>query len=237
MGLAKTLKPRRGRSPRPSSPQPTSTTSASGRDRGAGLHQPHADDATFLERERRWRSRATRGSACRARRDRDRRHRLLRAERREGDARRAPAHDDHRRRARAHARALGHEVDPPEPHRRLGHAVRHADRAPARSSAKRRAGEHRRELNDFYARRARSSTAMPRSRSARASASCCCRPATRARSTLWQALVEISKRYFCERLRAARRRAARRAHARRELLQPDAARDRRRARAQRPRAR
>ena len=58
--------------------------------------------------------------------------RLLRAQRRQGDARRAPAHDRRRRRARPHPGAPRPPRHPAEPHRRLGHAVRHAHRAPAR---------------------------------------------------------------------------------------------------------
>ena len=92
--------------------------------------------------------------------------------------------DDHRRRARARARVRGPRGDPPEPHRRLGHAVRHADRAPARSSA--RAGarvEHRASSATSTGPRARSSTAIPtfadRARAARRAAA---EPATRARS-------------------------------------------------------
>ena len=58
--------------------------------------------------------------------------RLLRAQRGQGDARRAPAHHRRRRRAGPHAGAPRAPRDPAEPHRRLGHAVRHAHRAPAR---------------------------------------------------------------------------------------------------------
>ena len=89
-------------------------------------------DDDFLARElaavarRRPTRRAGRGSPANGRR------RLLRAERRQGDARRPPALDDHRRRARADARVRRARRHPREPHRRLGHAVRDADRAPAR---------------------------------------------------------------------------------------------------------
>ena len=58
--------------------------------------------------------------------------RLLRAQRGQGDARRPPAHHHRRRRARPHPGVPRPPRDPAEPHRRLGHAVRHADRAPAR---------------------------------------------------------------------------------------------------------
>ena len=52
-----------------------------------------------------------------------------------------PPQHHHRRRARAHARLPRPPRDPPQPHRRLGHAVRHADRAPARH--RRRNGRER----------------------------------------------------------------------------------------------
>ena len=60
------------------------------------------------------------------------RRRLLAPQRRQGDARRPPAHDGHRRLAVPHADVHRPAGDPREPHRRLGHAVRHAHRAPAR---------------------------------------------------------------------------------------------------------
>ena len=51
----------------------------------------------------------------------------------QGDARRAPALDHHRRRRSCRLLSgTGHTVIRAEPHRRLGHTVRHADRAPAR---------------------------------------------------------------------------------------------------------
>ena len=75
----------------------------------------------------------------------------------------------------------GHTVDPPQPRRRLGHAVRHAHRAPARR-ARRGHEAGVRELGAFYRRRARSSTATPPSPTARAGASCCCSRATPRRS-------------------------------------------------------
>ena len=58
--------------------------------------------------------------------------RLLGAQRRQGDARRAPAHHRRRRRPGPDARAPRAPRGPAEPHRRLGHAVRHAHRAPPR---------------------------------------------------------------------------------------------------------
>ncbi len=66
---------------------------------------------------------------------RSRRDRLLGAERGQGNARGSRALDDHRRCSRAGARARGARSHSPEPHRRLGHAVRHADRAPDRCAA------------------------------------------------------------------------------------------------------
>ena len=55
------------------------------------------------------------------------------AQHRQGDARRAPALDDHRRLARARARSPGCDRDPAEPPRRLGHPVRDADPVPRRA--------------------------------------------------------------------------------------------------------
>ena len=63
---------------------------------------------------------------------RDRRRRLLGAERGEGDARRSSAHHGDRRRAGAADDVRRPSRRAGEPHRRLGHAVRHADRAPCR---------------------------------------------------------------------------------------------------------
>ena len=58
-------------------------------------------------------------------------HRLLLAQRGQGDARGPPAHHEHRRRAGPSADVPGPYRAAGEPHRRLGDAVRHADRAPA----------------------------------------------------------------------------------------------------------
>ena len=58
--------------------------------------------------------------------------RLLGAQRGQGDARRAPAQHADRRRAGPGARVPRPRRAAREPHRRLGHALRHADRAPAR---------------------------------------------------------------------------------------------------------
>ena len=95
-------------------------------------------------------------------RARDGRRRLLGAERRQGDARRAPAQHRHRRRARARARGARPPRDPPEPRRRLGHAVRHAHRAPARPRRGGRARDlDRRSRCILPSRRAPSSTSDP----------------------------------------------------------------------------
>ena len=112
---------------------------------------------------------------------RDRRRRLLGAERRQGDARRPPAQHHHRRRHRAAARLRGRPRHPAEPRRRLGHAVRHADRAPARRAG-RRTGQHGARAGGVLPRGPRAaSTATRPSPSARASAWCCSRAATRRR--------------------------------------------------------
>ena len=75
--------------------------------------------------------RATRGPPAPT--TRARRHRLLGSERRQGDARRAPAHDrSSATRWPACSTFARPHRHPGEPHRRLGHAVRHADRAPGR---------------------------------------------------------------------------------------------------------
>ncbi len=67
-------------------------------------------------------------------------HRLLGAQRGQGDARRPPAQHAHRRRAGPCARLPRARRAAREPHRRLGDAVRHAHRAPAR---RRRGGRRR----------------------------------------------------------------------------------------------
>ena len=84
-------------------------------------------------RLRRWPP--TRGSACRAGAAPHRRDRLQRAERRQGDARRPPAQHDHRRRAGRACSSSPAHADPAEPRRRLGDAVRDADRAPPTTRA------------------------------------------------------------------------------------------------------
>ncbi|CAA9266702.1 MAG: Arginyl-tRNA synthetase, partial [uncultured Corynebacteriales bacterium] len=62
--------------------------------------------------------------------------RLLRAEHRQGDARRAPAYDDHRRQPGAHPRLPRRRGGPAEPRRRLGHPVRDAHPVPGRASGR-----------------------------------------------------------------------------------------------------
>ena len=115
-------------------------------------------------------------------------------------------------RSRALLEFAGPRRRPAEPHRRLGHAVRHAHRAPARRRRGRRASELP------WASSATSTSAArakfdsdPGVRRARArSASCCCRPATPDTLALWRQLVDLSKRYFATVYAAARRHAARR---------------------------
>ena len=71
---------------------------------------------------------------------RDDGHRLLLAQRGQGDARRASPHHRHRRRAGPCVRVPRARRAAGEPHRRLGDAVRHAHRAPGRRG---RRGERR----------------------------------------------------------------------------------------------
>ena len=174
--------------------------------------------AEFLEqRPRGRRARRAPRRAARSRQGASRR-RLLGAERREGDARRPSALDDHRRCARAATRVRGPRGDSAEPHRRLGHAVRHADRALARRRRGRRAGQHGR-AQRFLSRRAREvrqrpAVRRPRAATRRAVASRRCAHA-RAVAAARRAVAAI----FLERLRAARRRLAQRARARRERVQ------------------
>ena len=161
--------------------------------------------------------------------------RLLGAERRQGDARRPPALDDHRRRARARCSTFaGPRRDPREPHRRLGHAVRDADRAPARHRRRprRRASSASATSTRSTSRPAPSSTTTPafaeRARRARRAAA---GAATPRRSQLWQRARRRARRATSTtRLRPARRAADRRRHRRRELLQRRCCRRRRRAR-------
>ena len=95
-------------------------------------------DETFLAHELAAVSDDDRLGVHSARASRDGRRRLLGAQRRQGDARRPPAQHRDRRRPGAHAHVRRPPGRPREPHRRLGDAVRHADRAPASTSARRR---------------------------------------------------------------------------------------------------
>ena len=130
----------------------------------------------------------------------DRPDRLLRAQRRQGDARRAPAYDGRRRRAGPHAGAPGPRRHPAEPHRGLGHAVRDAHRAPARrrGGLRRGAGCWPRTRTPSTRRRGASSTptaggfadAGPAPGGRR------CRPATPRPCGSGSELVDLSKAYF-----------------------------------------
>ena len=99
---------------------------------GAGVPQHHrarrgrVGAGGRATRERPAGRRGVRGRAADGRR-------LLRAQHRQGDARRAPAHDDHRRQHRSRAGVPRRRRDPPEPPRRLGHPVRHAHPVPRRA--------------------------------------------------------------------------------------------------------
>ena len=163
----------------------TSPTSArASRSPGPGFINLTLSPAFLATRGERARARP-RGSGCRRRSAATEVDpRLLGAERREGDARRPPALDDHRRRARPHPRILGPRGRAAEPRRRLGHAVRHADRAPRRPRPGRngRLELRRQRAQRVLSQRAREVRQRSRhSPSARAGASCCCRPETRTR--------------------------------------------------------
>ena len=99
---------------------------SAGRDLRTRLHQPHLrrhlDRRAAQRRVSRHPGRAGGGSPAR-------RRRLFLPERREGNARRPPAHHGGGRQPREGVRGAGRHRDPAEPHRRLGHPVRHADRA------------------------------------------------------------------------------------------------------------
>ncbi len=128
----------------------------------------------------------------------DRRRRLLGAERRQGDARRPPAHHRHRRLARADAGVPRPPRDPGEPHRRLGHPVRHAHRAPGRPrrGAGRRtpvARRPRRLLQGGPGEVRRDPTS---SRTGPASGSCCCRAATPRRNASGRCSSALSTKHF-----------------------------------------
>ena len=141
------------------------------RGRRSRLHQRHLRRLVPERADRRDRRRSAprRASAATSR---DRRHRLLGTQRRQGDARRSPAHDGHRRCARAHARVPGSPRHPREPHRRLGHPVRHAHRAHGRRGPDRRRRPAARSATSTRStsRRGSSSTRATSSRSAPATA-------------------------------------------------------------------
>jgi hypothetical protein len=97
-------------------------------DRRAGVYQPAAQGRPFC-RPPCWRSTPTTERLGVERRlSRDGRRRLFRPQHRQADARRPPPQHDHRRLHRPPVRIPGPHRHPPEPHRRLGHPVRHADR-------------------------------------------------------------------------------------------------------------
>ena len=147
--------------------------------------------------------------------------RLLRAQRRQGDARRPPAQHHHRRRAGARARAPRSRRRPAEPRRRLGHAVRDAHRAPARRrrGLGRRARSWTATSTRSTRRPAASSTPTPSSPTARGGGWCCCRPATPDTLPLWRELVDDVEALLRPHLRTARRHPHRRRPRRREHLQ------------------
>ena len=210
------------------------------RDRRAGLHQSHAEERRSSSTRSPSVARDERLGVPLAAHQGARRHRLLGAERREGDARRSPALHDHRRRARARCSssratrsfAQNHIGDWGTP---FGMLIEHLlDVGRGERAEPSTVGE----LSDFYRAARDEVRRRPGVRRARArSASCCCRPATRdarrcgARSSTSRSATSAS---VYERLGVGLRERAR---ARRELLQPDARRRRRRARAQRPRVR
>ena len=150
----------------------------------------------FLRRPDSQASRPTSASACSAPATHARRRRrLLGAERRQGDARRPPAHHRHRR-LRSCAcydvpRPHGH---PREPHRRLGHAVRHAHRAPRRRGRDAGADSCRSATSTrFYQQAPGQVRQRRRVQGARpATGSSSCRAATPRRSRLWRLLVDES---------------------------------------------
>ena len=111
----------------------------------------------------------------------DDRRRLLGTERRQGDARRPPALDGDRRRARPDPDVPRSRRRPGEPHRRLGHAVRDADRAPRSTSARTAHSRNSRSVTSTAstARRGSSSTPARRSRTAAGNGSSPSSPPTR----------------------------------------------------------
>ena len=157
--------------------------------------------------------------------------RVLLAEHRQGDARRAPAHDDRRRRDRPGDRVRRPPRDPGQPRRRLGHAVRHADRAPGRRGRGLAGGGPAAHRPERLLPGARGSSSTPTrcSPTGPGSGWSSCSPATtRRRMRLWEELVEHVQGLPAGHLRPARRHADRRRHQGRVVLQRHAARRRRR---------
>ena len=185
---------------------------------GPGLHQPHL-------RRRLPRGTSSTGVAADERlgvprtRRRSGRRRLLGAQRRQGDARRPPAHDGDRRRPRAHARVRSATTVIRENHvGDWGTPVRHADRAPARprrGRRRRRARRRRpRRLLQAGERQVRRRARVPAT--GRASASCSCRAATPRRSRSGSGSSTSVNQLLQRRVRQARRAADRRRPRRRE---------------------
>ena len=157
--------------------------------------------------------------------------RVLLAEHRQGDARRAPALDDRRRRHRPGDRVRGPPPDQGQPRRRLGHAVRHADRAPGRRGRGLTRGgpaAHRPErLLPGGAGQVRLRPGVRRPGAGSGSSSCS--PATtRRRWSCGTELVEHVQGLPAGHLRQAAGHADRRRHQGRVVLQRHAARRRRR---------
>ena len=143
--------------------------------------------------------------------------RLLGAQRRQGDARRAPALDRHRRRDRAHAGVRRPPRDPHEPPGRLGHPVR--DAHPAHAGHEHPAPEGLRGARDALPRGQGALRRRPRVRRQRAPAG---RRAAGRRPGDDRAVAGPRGRLAGAHqppLRAARRDADRRGRDRRELLQ------------------
>ena len=150
------------------------------------------------------------------------RRRLLGAERRQGDAHRAPPHHGDRRRARATARLPRPRRRPREPHRRLGPAVRDAHRAPRRARRRRAEPTSAGRSTRSTRRRPRSSPTTPTSPNGPARASCAAAP--RPRDDRAVATPRRDERGALERrLRQARRAAHRRRPRRGEPLRGPAA--------------
>ena len=165
------------------------------RDRRAGVRQPRGHGGLpRLAAAGDGRRRPARRGARRPARGGGRR--LLRAQRGQGDARRPPPLDDHRRRHRPRAGVPRPRRHPPEPPGRLGHPLRHAPRAPRRH---RRRGQPRASSPSPTSRPSTgrpgpSSTPTRPSPSAAASGSCCCSPATQDTLRLWHTFMDATQR-------------------------------------------